>query len=386
MEIRNRLEAKRDALMADPRPARPLSTAGLLQSGAWFFERLIRFRNRCYGKGRFKTHRLPCTVISIGNITTGGTGKTPMTLHVAKFLQSLGYKSAILSRGYKGGAEKNGGVVSDGNRLLMTAKAAGDEPLMMARLLENIPVLVGQDRVASGQLAISRFSPDILLLDDGFQHRRLHRDIDIVLLDSTRPFGNRFLLPRGSLREPPDMLDRADAIVFTRWQNGLPEPASLLPESVRLLPVFRSRNTPYIDQRIPSTTGFPRTGKNLDPALLDGTRVFAFSAIANNKDFHRVLSDLGCQTVGTEEFTDHHTYGSRELSHIGRMAGAAGAEVLVTTQKDFPKLPPETVWPLPLVVLGVIPSFVEEENGFDDFLKRSVEKAVNRRSRLSPHG
>ncbi len=380
MEIRNRLETKRDALMDDPRPARPLSTAGLLQSGARIFERLVRFRNRCYGKGRFKTHRLPCTVISIGNITTGGTGKTPMTLHVAKFLQELGYKSAILSRGYKGGAEKKGGVVSDGNHLLMTAKAAGDEPFMMARLLENIPVLVGRDRVASGRLAISRFSPDILLLDDGFQHRRLHRNIDIVLLDSTRPFGNRFLLPRGSLREPPDMLARADAIIFTRWHDGLPEPESLLPESVRSLPVFRSRNTPYIDKKIPSATGFPRTRETLDPALLDGARVFAFSAIANNKDFHRVLANLGCRKVGAENFADHHAYGPRELSHIGRMAGAAGAEILVTTQKDFPKLPPKTVWSLPLVVLGVMPSFIEEEDGFNDFLKSAVEKAEDRRS------
>ena len=382
--MKKRLNKKARAVLADPQTHRTLSARGMLQSAARIFGLGLRMRASCYRTGLFRAHRLPCTVISIGNITAGGTGKTPMTLHVARLLQRLGHRVAILSRGYRGGAEKKGGIVSDGRDLLMTPAAAGDEPYMMARLLKDIPVLVGRDRVASGRLAIARFRPDILLLDDGFQHRRLHRDIDIVLLDSTRPFGNGFLLPRGSLREPPEALQRADVMVFTRWHDGLPEPVSLLPESVGSRPVFRSRNVAYIDQNIPSAAGPAGVAQDLDLSRLNGTRVFAFSAIADNTDFHRVLGDLGCQTVGVEEFADHHAYGSRELAEIGRTAGASGAEVLVTTQKDFPKLPPETLWPLPLVVLGVVPSFVEEENGFDDFLKSSVEKTGGRGSRPSP--
>lgn len=365
--------------MADPQPAGPLSTAGLLQGGARIFGLLIRLRAWCYRNRLFKIHRMPCIVISIGNITSGGTGKTPMTLYVAELLQRLGYRSAILSRGYKGGAEKGGGIVSDGQNLLMTPEEAGDEPFMMARALENIPVLVGRDRVASGRLAVSRFAPDVLLLDDGFQHRRIFRDIDIVLLDSARPFGNRFLLPRGSLREPPDALTRADAIIFTRWHGGLPEATTRLPESVKARPVFRSRHVPCIHHRPPDAAGSQQTEEKLDLPDLKGARIFAFSAIADNKDFHRVLTELGCKTVGTAEFSDHHAYRPPELEDIGREAASLKAKFLVTTQKDLSKLPQDTPWPLPLVVLGVLPSFIEGNGGFDGFLKNAVEKAANRR-------
>jgi len=378
---KNRIEKKIHALMTDAQPARPLSAAGLLQGSARLFGHLTRLRAWCYRKGVFKTHRLPCIVASIGNITSGGTGKTPMTLYVAKLLQRLGYKTAILSRGYKGGAEKEGGIVSDGKNLLMTPEAAGDEPFMMARFLENIPVLVGRDRVASGRLAVSRFTPDILLLDDGFQHRRIFRDIDIVLLDSARPFGNRFLLPRGSLREPPEALARADAIVFTRWHDGLAEPASNLPEFVQDRPIFKSRHIPYVHSVLPSDAGSPQALKHSDLARLKGTRVFAFSAIADNKDFHRVLVEIGCQTTGCAEFADHHAYRSGELEEICQKAEEMNAELLVTTQKDLSKLPSNTPWPLPLVVLGVLPSFIGAENGFDDFLKNAVLKAVDGRSK-----
>jgi tetraacyldisaccharide 4'-kinase len=303
-----------------------------------------------------------------------------MTLYVANHLRDLGYRVAILSRGYKGGAEKRGGIVSDGRNLLMTPQAAGDEPFMMARFLKDVPVLVGRNRLASGLLAISRFSPDVLLLDDGFQHRRLHRDVDIVLLDSTRPFGNTFLLPRGSLREPPEALSRADALVFTRWHDNLPDPTNTLPESVRGKPLFFSRNQAYIH----NATGLPSAARDLsgehDPERLKNSRVFAFSAIADNRDFHRVLSHLGCQVVGTAEFADHHAYSPGELEGIAREAGTRGAELLATTQKDFAKIPPGSSWPLPLVTLGVLPSFMERKKGFDDFLKTAVENASSDKS------
>lgn len=371
---------KLDALMADPKPARPLSTAGLLQGGSRLFEHLIRLRAAFYRYGLLKTYRLPCTVISIGNITSGGTGKTPMTLYVAELLQRLGYKTAILSRGYKGSAEKRGGIVSDGQNLLMSPDEAGDEPFMMARFLKNIPVLAGRNRVASGHLAVSRFSPDIILLDDGFQHQRLHRDLDIVLLDTARPFGNGFLLPRGSLREPPEALSRSDIIVFTRYRDDLQNPTGRLPALLQSRPIFRSRNAPYIHHTVSPVTGTGSTTlPGSDSTVLADARVFAFSAIADNSDFHRVITGLGCRLADKAAFPDHHAYTPGQLEEICRNAEQADAELIMTTQKDFPKLPGDTAWPLPLVVIGVLPAFSGGNNSFDDFLARKCREIEDRR-------
>ena len=303
--MKDHIRAKISAIMADPETNRRFSTAGLLLAASRLFEHLVRARVDWYNKGRLKTHRLPCTVISIGNITSGGTGKTPMTMYVAQLVRRLGYKTVILSRGYKGAAEKTGGIVSNGNRLLMTPETAGDEPFMMAQFLEDIPVLVGRDRVASGRRAVTCFSPDIILMDDGFQHRRLHRDIDIVLLDATRPLGNTYLLPRGTLREPPDALNRADALVFSRYHSDNPSPESMLPETLWGKPIFRSRHIPYLVKRVdphaPAKTVPSEMSCGSELSGLKGEHVFAFSAIADNSDFHRMVTDLGCRITGTAE-------------------------------------------------------------------------------------
>lgn len=380
--MKDRFRAKINAIMADPGTTRRLSIAGLMLGASRVYERLVRARADWYEQGRLKIYRLPCTVISIGNITFGGTGKTPMTLYVAKRLRRLGYKTVILSRGYKGAAEKTGGVVSDGNRLLMTPETAGDEPFMMARFLEDVPVLVGRDRVASGRLAVTEFSPDIILMDDGFQHRRLHRDLDIVLLDSARPLGNAHLIPRGSLREPPDALNRADALVFTRCHGSYSSPESLLSKTLLRKPMFRSRHVPFVCKlvvpAVPSNTSSLELALDHTPDGLKGERIFAFSAIADNNDFHQMLVNLGCRITGTADFCDHHAYTPRDLEQIAENAVQAGARFLVTTQKDFFKLSRNAAWPLPLWILGVLPSFPEETGGFDDFLKSAIEKAVEK--------
>ncbi|MBU4464115.1 MAG: tetraacyldisaccharide 4'-kinase, partial [Proteobacteria bacterium] len=179
----------------------------------------VKLREFCYKIGIVKSKRLLCAVISIGNITVGGTGKTPMTIKVAQIIRRLGYKVAIISRGYKGGAEKTGGIVSNGHTILMESDKAGDEPFMMASKLKDIPVVVGQNRYKAGWLAIKEFDPDVIVLDDAFQHLNLKRDIDIVLLDCEHPFGNAHLLPRGILREPISALKRSDAFVLTRFDS-----------------------------------------------------------------------------------------------------------------------------------------------------------------------
>ena len=181
-------------------------------------------RARLYEKGVLPSKTLPCRVVSIGNLISGGTGKTPMTILVARMIRDMGYRVVVLSRGYRGRMEKTGGVVSDGRTIFKGPDDAGDEPYLMARILTGIPVVVGQRRYEAGMMAVKRFKPDVIVLDDAFQHLRLKRDLNLVLLDSRSPFGNGHMLPRGLLREPLSALRRAHAVVYTRSEQALTAP------------------------------------------------------------------------------------------------------------------------------------------------------------------
>ncbi|MBW2599013.1 MAG: tetraacyldisaccharide 4'-kinase [Deltaproteobacteria bacterium] len=176
---------------------------------------VVRLRNLFYQTGLFKVRKLGCRVISVGNITVGGTGKTPMVIMLANLLNEKGYRPAILSRGYAGKGKSRVNIVSDGKNLLMSPKNAGDEPALIAKSVRNVPVITGKNRYLTGKYAIEHFRADVLILDDAFQHRSVFRDIDIVLLDNQKPFGNGFTIPRGELREPASALERADIIVKT---------------------------------------------------------------------------------------------------------------------------------------------------------------------------
>ena len=211
---------------------------------------VVKLRRLFYKKNILTSKRLPCPIISIGNITLGGTGKTPMTIYVVHALKQLGYKVAVISRGYKGSAEKIGGIVSDGKVLLMTPDISGDEPYMMAKRLKDVPVIVGKNRFMAGRMAISKFDPDVIVLDDGFQHLKLQRDLDIVLLDYHKPFGNRHLLPRGVMREPVSALLYADAIILTKTDTVNNNETSSLLRKLRSFerkkPVYRSFHHPFV--------------------------------------------------------------------------------------------------------------------------------------------
>ena len=161
---------------------------------------VVLIRSAAYDKGILKAKQLPCVVISIGNLTLGGSGKTPLTIYIAKTLGHLGYRVAVLSRGYGGQAEKQGVIVSDGSQVFVSADVSGDEPYMMAQKLDGTPILVGADRYRSGKIAVRSFKPDVILLDDGFQHRNLARDLDLVVMDANKPGGNGHMFPRGVLR------------------------------------------------------------------------------------------------------------------------------------------------------------------------------------------
>ncbi len=234
----------------------------------------VRLRLFLYGAGILKTKRLPCAVISVGNITAGGTGKTPVTMHIAELLKKRGRRVAILSRGYKR-RSKGVCVVSDGKDILLDPLQAGDEPYLMALRLPGVPVIVGEDRVKAGEYLIKRFSPECIVLDDGFQHVRLSRDLNILLVDSKTGLGNDQLLPGGILREPSGGIGRADLILVK--DTGLK--AS---EEQRL----KGFNLPLLRFHYNVTGAFQLMRKRrLAPARLKGKKVLALAGVANPQSF-----------------------------------------------------------------------------------------------------
>jgi len=346
----------------------------------------LRLRQNFYKRNILRSNRLPCVVISVGNLTVGGTGKTPMTMLVAKRIQRLGYKVVVMSRGYKGRAEKNGGIVSDGRTIFMGAETAGDEPYMMAKRLENVPVVVGRNRFKTGMLAAKKFVPDVLVLDDAFQHLRLVRDIDLVLLDCRRPFGNQHILPRGLLREPIDALERSDAFILTR-SDLVPrvEKTSLLAKLEGILPGKAIFCTFYVSsiQKVVAGVGGKTGGTNgslskCGTASLRGRHVFAFSGLADNQDFLRTVPNFKCVVTGALKFPDHHPYSERDLDNIVQSAKRSKADCLVTTEKDYVRIAHRIAWPMDLAVVGIESAFGDDDQSFNAFLKTRLKELVEK--------
>lgn len=341
---------------------------------------IVRLRENLYKKGFLQSKRLPCPVISIGNITVGGSGKTPMTIYVAEFIQHLGYDVAIISRGYKGQAEKIGGVVSDGRIICMGPDKAGDEPFMVAKRLKTVPVIVGQNRFKAGILAIEEFRPDVLLLDDAFQHLKLHRDIDLVLLDSKAPLGNTYLFPRGTLRESAFALSRGDAVILTRSVVGNMAPLDQIKGVVPKKPVFHSFHTPYIYKIITGNSAQSRDRLNIsskyDFDIFKRKRVFAFSGIASNDDFRRTIESFRCKLENFLRFPDHHPYSNRELDEIVKSAMDRSAEFIFTTEKDYVRIAHKIKWSIDLVVIGIEISFGENDIAFKSFIKSRLQGLI----------
>ena len=339
-----------------------------------FYGAAIRLRAFGYQSGYPKTNKLPCKVISIGNIAVGGTGKTPMTIYLAEMLNRLGFKPVVISRGYKGRAEKRGGIVSDGRTFFMTAEKTGDEPLMMARRLQTIgvPVVVGRNRFRSGTLAVRVFRPDVILLDDAYQHLKLWRDLNLVLLDGTHPFGNTHLLPRGTLREPVSALDRGDIFVLTRTEEDDTAAVGRLHGIVGNRPVFTAFHKPFISRWVAAGSRHRQTPADVRAAATFGLlslwdrRVFGFSGIAGNDGFRETLESLGCDLTGFTGFADHHPYSSDDVAALLHAAGQSGAEILCTTEKDSIRLARKRPWPIDLVVIGIDMSLGSRQAAFEE--------------------
>ena len=341
-----------------------------------YLAQLLQGASVVYGWGQ-KLHRmavqskaarkqLRCMVISVGNLTVGGTGKTPMVIYLTKQLRGAGFSVAILSRGYGGKAESKGGIVTDGQTLLMTSEIAGDEPVLLASQLPGVPIVVGRDRYRSGLLAVETFQPDIILLDDGFQHYGLHRDLDLVLLDGWRPLGNGHLLPRGTLREPLSGLKRADAVIMTRADHCEESQWAQLQHQFAEKPLFRANHQPVI---APSSLESEATPiQNL--ADLKGAPVLAFSGIGQNETFFQMIEAAGARLIGRLPFPDHFDYTPDDLRQIDRQATAYGVDYIVTTAKDAVRLQKDWAWSRPLIVLDAEIAF--ETKAFDQFLMTQV--------------
>lgn len=351
-----------------------------------FYRRAIQFRIWLYNKRVIRSQALGCQVLSIGNLTCGGTGKTPVVEILAKTLSAKGRRVAILSRGYRSKDNRSflqklshkflskdkevpPRVVSNGREVLLPSKTGGDEPFMLAGNLidSNVVVLVDKDRVKSGRYAIREFDADTLILDDGFQYLKLRPHINIVLVDSTAPFHNHHVLPRGLLREPIKNIRRADYIFLTKSNGGnhLRHAKSFLRRHNRRAEIIECCHKPqYLEAVRDSSERWP-----LDH--MAGRKIAAMSGIAWPESFEEALEKLGAEIVFRARFADHHRFGRRELEKVMQQAVDAGAEMLITTEKDAVRMPEDVNHPkLPMLFMRVEIDIISGHENFAQSVSR----------------
>ena len=340
----------------------------MLRFLSFLYRSAVGMRNRLYDLGIIKQERLPCKVISIGNITVGGTGKTPMVIMLANFLKGKGYRPAVLSRGYGGKTNSPVNIVSDGAHALMGHVSAGDEPVLIAKSTEGIPVLTGPKRTLTGRIAIEKLGADILILDDAFQHRRIFRDVDIVLLNREKPFGNGLLLPGGPLREPPEALKRADFII---WKDRSPDGR---------YPKFQEQG---IDKFLPVLSGYLKpkavvrgnAGEAIPVEYIKGKKICAFAGIGSPETLAETIESIGGVVVSFLPFPDHCRYTSANISDIQKKASATGAEIIMTTEKDGIRLTDFPDFLKDIFVLRVEMEMLPSRDAFEKMLLEELKKA-----------
>lgn len=324
----------------------PLARA-LLFAPAKLYELAVRARIVAYERGLLKTHRLNAPVISVGNLTVGGTGKTPCVAFIASTLRDAGHQVAILSRGYK--RQTTGRIeVSDTKQILCSPAESGDEPFLLAQTCPGVRVLVDQDRYAAGHWLESRTKVSAFILDDAYQHLRLARDLNLLLVDATEPLARAAMVPFGRLREPLAQLRRADAIIVTRSNQNFDR--SELIKTIRKhcnsdIPIFFAHHEMTRLRRLGSVESSSLAG-------LQAKKVAAVSGIAKPDRFNDDLQKAGSQIVLRRDFPDHHRYSSAEITGIINAAQTAKAEAIVVTEKDAANFPTELMHQFPLPVFA----------------------------------
>jgi len=355
-----------------------------LQVLSWLFNGVVQARLWLFQNRIFHDQPLGCLVVVVGNLTVGGTGKTPVVEKFARALADRGRKVAILSRGYKSKSaplwkkwwyalthteEPPPKIVSDGERVLLDSDEAGDEPFMLARNLPGVIVLVDKNRVKSGAFAIKKFGCDTLVLDDGFQYLPLKGRLNLLLVDKTNPFGNGHLLPRGILREPIKHLRRASYVFLTK-SNGQrdPELEALIKEHNPEADIIECAHRPRYLQRFGVAADSAAGREPL--TWLKGRRVLAFSGIATPESFEKFLRDFGALVVARERFLDHYRYADEDFAALFALAREKGAECLITTEKDAVRIPENYVCPLPLYYLRLEIEIIRGAADFDEAVGR----------------
>ncbi|MBW1708666.1 MAG: tetraacyldisaccharide 4'-kinase [Deltaproteobacteria bacterium] len=321
----------------------------------------VDLRLKLYNSGRLKSDHLKAWVISVGNLVVGGTGKTPAVIFIAGQLHAMGIKTAVLSRGYHGNAKESVNIVSDGKKILLSPFQAGDEAYLIAESLPGVAVLTGKDRHLAGQYAIDHFDVQTLILDDGFQHLKLKRDINLLLLDAKNPWGNGWILPAGPLREPRSQAARATAFMITRSEYNNRQLIEELEKDFPSRSIFPARHQPV------SLTKLQGDAEK-DLGFLVGTRVLAFCGLARPQVFLDTLTGLGVEVAGFVEWPDHFHARRSDLLSLAARARELGIKKAVTTAKDAVKLRTDDLrkWGIPLEVwvLGVEFEILERKDEF----------------------
>jgi len=355
-------------------------TRAMLFGSSKLFQIAVKIRRWLYNFRILRDKTLGVQVIAIGNLTVGGTGKTPVVEKFARELQSAGRKVAILSRGYRSKPQPlhtkilnklllredqtPPRVVSDGKSLLLDSEMAGDEPYMLASNLKDVVVLVDKDRVKSGRYAIEKFGCDTLLLDDGFQYWDLRgRRHDVVLIDRQQPFGNEHLLPRGTLREPPSHLARAHTIFITKSDGKTAELRERIAGLNSTAAVIECVHQPLYFEDV-----FTGERKGLD--LLTGKKLASLSGIAQPESFEHSLVKLGGELVYAKRFADHHRFTQQEILNAINRGKKRQAEIIVTTQKDAVRFPKIDRRDLPFYFMRVEIKIVAGANDFQDCVRK----------------
>ncbi len=341
---------------------------------SYIYSFIVRLRLYLYEHRILRNKPLGCLVVVVGNLTVGGTGKTPIVEKFARTLNERGRKVAILSRGYKSkreplikkiwrklthGEEAPPKVVSDGKKVLLDSEVAGDEPYMLARNLPGVVVICDKNRVKSGSFAIRHFGCDTLILDDGFQYLPLKGRLNLLLVDKTNPFGNQSLLPRGILREPIKHISRASYIFLTK-SDGVQDNAllELIREHNPRAEIIECAHQPQFLQSI-------EDGQRHSLDILQGARIAAFSGIASPESFEKMLQSFGAEIHYNRRFLDHHRFTRSEIKHLYKKAANAKLDMIVTTEKDAVRLFGDIKSELPIYFLRLEIDIFSGEEDFE---------------------
>jgi tetraacyldisaccharide 4'-kinase len=338
----------------------------LLSAISVLYGALVYLRRVFFKLHIFKRKKISCPVISVGNLTLGGTGKTPTVIQVAQLLTRNNRRPVVISRGYGRKDETKIIVVSDGRSVLVDTQTGGDEPVMIGSKLPGIPVVVGRKRYQAALLALQRFRPDVVVLDDGFQHIQLKRNLDVVLVDAANPFGNGKLFPAGILREPINALKRAHAVLITKTDSTVD--VGKLKDTIRR----RTRARIFTSRQVPVDLIDYRSSDIKSLSVLRGSKILALSGIARPDSFTLLLKSLGADIVATCTYRDHFDYQKSDLAAVFQKAADEKISMIVTTEKDairLKKLRADGIWALRIELTVV------EHDEWEAFLLEGLKNA-----------